>query len=156
MKMKQRRTRTRKKKTTRMKTKTSGNSRLWIARLLLAVCFTSPALAEKKNRQKEDGRESSPYALVAGTIYRPPGFALGGANVTITTEPPVKGSKPIKVVTDSRGEFAVRLPTSPSKYRVDIIKEGFKAEQRTVSVQGEERLDLSIVLDPVSREATEK
>lgn len=100
-----------------------------------------------------DGKRPEPYALIAGTIYRPPGFALPGAEVTIVAEsaPPagVKSRK-IKEITSSRGEFTVRVPPVPVRYRVDVTAKGYQPASRTVAVETEDRYDLSIVLDPVS------
>ena len=85
-------------------------------------------------------------------MFRPPGFALPAVEVVIAPEQPeVNGVKLKKseAVTNSRGEFAVRVPPVPAKWRVDVKSNGYRPEQRAVSVEGEQRVDLSIVLEPV-------
>ena len=106
------------------------------------------ANAARKDRAKE---ASAPYALVAGTVYRPPGFSLPGAKVTVSPEQPETSGvklKKIQAFSDARGEWAVRVPPVPAKWRVDVKIDGYLPAQRTVSVKGEQRVDLSIVLDP--------
>lgn len=56
--------------------------------------------------------------------------------------------KKIQAFSDARGEWAVRVPPVPAKWRVDVKIDGYLPAQRTVSVKGEQRVDLSIVLDP--------
>ena len=58
--------------------------------------------------------------------------------------------KKAEAVTDARGEFAVRVPAVPAKWRVDVKVNGYRPEQRSVSVEGEQRVDLSIILEPAA------
>jgi hypothetical protein len=146
-------TKTRKKRKKRTKKRTSGSSfvpgRLLIAIAFLVTLLCPAALSEKKEKQKA---AAAPFALIAGTVFRPPGFALPGAEVVIAPEQrEVNGVKLKKAeaVTNFRGEFAVRVPPVPAKWRVDVKSSGYRPEQRSVSVEGEQRLDLSIVLEPV-------
>jgi hypothetical protein len=92
--------------------------------------------------------EEAPEAVIGGTVFRPPGLALPGAEVVIT---PQEGDKPkkLKTVTNTRGEFAVRVPAVPMKYSVDVKASGFKPDEKTVVIEGEQRRDLSFLLDPV-------
>ena len=57
--------------------------------------------------------------------------------------------KKAEAVTNFRGEWAVRVPPVPAQWRVDVKHSGYRPEQRTVSVEGEQRFDLSIVLEPI-------
>jgi hypothetical protein len=143
--------RTKRKKRTRKKT---NGSNLVPGRLLIAIAFLvtllcPAALSQKKDKQKS---ASVPFALIAGTVYRPPGFALPGVEVIIAPEQPdVNGVKLKKAetVTNFRGEFAVRVPPVPARWRVDVKTNGYRPEQRSVSIEGEQRFDLSFVLEPV-------
>jgi len=56
--------------------------------------------------------------------------------------------KPIEAVTDSRGEFAIRVPAVPSKWTVDVSSKGYRSQSKSVSIEGEQRLELSFVLEP--------
>lgn len=89
--------------------------------------------------------------MIAGSVFRPPGFALPGAQVVITPEQPeVNGVKLKKseLVANFRGEFAVRVPVVPAKWRVDVKMNGYRPDQKSVSVEGEQRFDLSFLLEP--------
>jgi hypothetical protein len=142
--------RTKRKK--RTKKRTSGSNPCSI-RLLIAIAFLltllcPAALPAQKEKQKV---AAAPFALIAGTVYRPPGFALAGAEVEIMPETAeVNGVKLKKVeaVTNSRGEWAIRVPPVPAKWRVDVKISGFRPQQKFVSVEGDQRFDLSIVLEP--------
>jgi hypothetical protein len=129
-----------------MRTKTG--SRLSSAGLVLLVLLAVPALSAKK--PKKTSEASQPFAMIAGTVFRPPGFALPGAVIQIEPESESK-SKKVKTVSDSRGEFAVRVPPVPMKYTVTVTSNGYQAQQRTVAIEGEQRKDLSIQLEPEAK-----
>ena len=57
-------------------------------------------------------------------------------------------SKPIEAVTDSRGEFAIRVPAVASKWTVDVSAKGIGRQSKSVTIEGEQRLELSFVLEP--------
>jgi hypothetical protein len=138
---------TRKKKRTKRTKATRIGSRLVALALALVSCAPF-VLGEKKETQQN---ASAPYALLAGTVYRPPGFALPGVKVVIEPEERQVGSiklKKVETTTDSRGEWAVRVPPVPAKWRIDVKVNGYRAEQRVVTVEGEQRLETSLVLEP--------
>jgi hypothetical protein len=100
-------------------------------------------------------RKPAPHALVAGTVFRDPGFALPGAEVWIERLPLPAGS-PVKLarwraVSDARGEFAVRVPPEPASYRVTVSAKGFRGESRQVDVTGEQRFEVTFNLQPESK-----
>jgi hypothetical protein len=138
---------------TRKTKKTSGSSaasgcRRWIAIAFLVTLLCPAAFPEKKDKPKQ---AAAPFAVIAGTVFRPPGFALPGAEVVVAPEQPeVNGTKLKKaqVVANFRGEFAVRVPAVPAKWRVDVKSNGYRPDQKSVSVEGEQRFDLSFVLEP--------
>jgi hypothetical protein len=111
--------------------------------------FYHPVLSAAKKEKSKNA--VAPFALIAGTVYRPPGFALPGVEVAVTPEQSeVDGTKLKKTqaVTDARGEWAIRVPPVPAKWRVNVKIDGYRPEQRSVSVEGEQRVDLSITLEP--------
>ena len=139
-------TRTRKKRKTK-KRKTSG-SKLACLLLALFVLLVAPADAEKK--PKKSSASSETFSVIAGTVYRPPGFALPGAEIEITPETEGKPKK-MRAVSDARGEFALRVPAVPMKYKVDVKSSGYVPQQQTVAVEGEQRKDLTFQLDAVAK-----
>lgn len=119
-------------------------SRFVVLALGLSVYFALPAWAEKK--PKKAGGSSAQYAVIAGTVFRPPGLALAGAEVEVTPDAEGK-TKKLKAVADPRGEFAVRVPAVPMKYKVDVKYSGYKPQQQTVAIEGEQRKDLTFQLE---------
>lgn len=117
--------------------------------LLLVLAFVPPASAGKKKAVAEA------YALVSGTVFHEPGLALAGAEVTLIPAPqqdglPVKAKK-LQSVTDARGEFVFRVPAASMRYTVKVAAKGYRGEEKTVSVQGEERADVTFVLHEESK-----
>jgi hypothetical protein len=143
--------RTTRKKRTRKRT--SGSS-LLPRTILIATAFVVTLLcpaAFPAKKEKQRPAASAPFALIAGTVYRPPGFALAGAKVVIAPEQADSDGVKLKkseVVTNFRGEWSVRVPPVPAKWRVDVRSNGYRPEQKSVTVEGEQRLDLSITLEP--------
>jgi hypothetical protein len=110
------------------------------------VAFTSSGYAEKKKPKAEN----TSYAVIAGSVFRPPGFALPEADVVLSAATPDEGGqkwKPMKTKTDARGEFAFRVPPVPMRYVVSVKRSGYAGQQKDVSVEGEQRRDLSFLLD---------
>jgi len=104
-----------------------------------------------------DEKKTEPYALIAGTVFRESGLSLSGAEVRVTLLPDgqekrkSKKAKPIRVVSDARGEFAIRVPARPVRYTVSVKASGHLAQEKQVSIQGNERVDLFFRLEPAAR-----
>jgi hypothetical protein len=129
--------------------KRTGRSR----RSVLSFALLSGAgllLAEKKKKTPDL------YAIVGGTVFRDPGFALRGAEVTLEPEQAVvNGSKlkPQKAISDARGEFAFRVPPlEGAKYKLTATAPGMKPETKQAETRGgEERIDVTFNLLPASK-----
>lgn len=116
--------------------------------LLLASCLLGLALAQGAAQSK---KAPEPYALIAGTIFRDSGFALPGADVNLSPDtPPGERSKikKQKVLSNFRGEFSFRVPALPMRYNVSAKASGYRMQVKSVSISGDERVDVSIQLDP--------
>lgn len=118
----------RKRKTTR----TSGR-RLFLAALLLAL----------------SGAAADDYAIIAGTVFRDTGHACPGAEVILESVPSEgeKKSKPQKQISTFRGEFSFRVPAKPMRYTVSVKASGYRPQSKPVTIQGDERIDISVLLD---------
>ncbi|MCC6585603.1 MAG: carboxypeptidase regulatory-like domain-containing protein [Bryobacterales bacterium] len=92
-------------------------------------------------------KEREPQAVVAGTVFRNTGHALRGAEVSVTSSERGKKGE-WKGFSDSRGEFAVRIPAGGASYTVIIKAEGFRTQQKSVTVSADERIDLSFLMEP--------
>ena len=110
------------------------------------LCALTAAAGDKK-------KASEPSALVGGTVFREPGFALPGAQVTlsIATRQAPPNIKKLTAISDLRGEFAFRVPTAAMQYTVRVTCKGYSAQQKQVSVEGEQRVDATFTLSPESK-----
>jgi Carboxypeptidase regulatory-like domain len=115
---------------------------------VLAVPIGRLAAGSKK-------KAPEPYGVVGGTVFRDPGFALPGAEVTLTPElasgqdgPSIKK---LTAISDARGEFVFRVPTAPMRYTVRVTLKGYSSQQKTVASEGEQRVDATFTLQPESK-----
>jgi len=111
-----------------------------------------------KSRDKQKlAKTPPPIAVVAGTVFRDPGFAFPGARIRLEPAPEpatshnVRGKvkvKKMEAVSDQRGEFAFRVPPVPMRYNLNITAAGHLPDQREVIVAGEGRQDVFVTLKP--------
>ena len=131
---------------TRVKTKKrrKRKKRIGISLWIALVAILSPAHAAKKKAEPES------YALVSGTVFRDPGFALPNVAVTLTPalpdEAPSAKIKKLQTVTNPRGEFIFRVPPSKMRYTVKASAKGYREEEKTVEVEGETRVEVTLLL----------
>jgi hypothetical protein len=118
--------------------------------LLLSVALVSQlAFADKKTA-------AAAYAVVVVNVFREPGFALSGAQVSLVPDPEpgqaaVKAKK-MQAVCNNRGEAAFRVPPEPMRYLVKAQFKGFHPEEKSVSIQGEsERAEVTLELHAESK-----
>lgn len=130
----------------RTKTTTGASlSRRLSSLFLAALLFVLPLFAAGGNAS---------YALIAGTVFREPGFALPGAQIELTVkDPPGQGKrpKPQRAVSDRRGECTFRVPAAQAEYLLKVKADGYEGEERVVAVGGDERLDIFFTLKPSPR-----
>ncbi len=78
-------------------------------------------------------------------------MSLRGAEITLIPEPQDAKQHKLKkqqALSDSRGEFALRVPALPARYTIKVKRPGFVDQEKPVQVSGDERLDLVIRLEP--------
>jgi len=123
--------------------------RIGISLLLLAAAFALPGLGAKKKSAAE------PYVLLEGTVFKETGFALPNAEVVVVPDPPPETPRPklkkFETVSDARGEFAVRLPTGSMRYIIKVSAKGFHREEKSVTVEDQDRLDVTFQLHEESK-----
>jgi hypothetical protein len=103
-----------------------------------------PAIASQKPK-----KQSAPFAIIGGTVFRESGFVFPGVRVILTPAPEDSGRQVPRTqnaVTDARGEFAFRVPATAMRYRVLASAKGFETQEKQVSVQGEERSEVTLTL----------
>lgn len=139
-------TKTRRKRTKRKKTKKIGARVLRWA--VVAFLLGSAIVASSAERKRS---HPAPTAIIAGTVFRNTGLSLPGAEITVTPAPLAEGKaklRPVKALSDARGEFVIRVPAGPARYRVAASARGYQTAEQTIEIQGEERVDLTFLLDP--------
>jgi Carboxypeptidase regulatory-like domain len=137
-------------KTTRMKM-TKRRMRKRLTSLIFLLIAAVPLAAAGKKKAVPEA-----YSIVAGTVFREPGFALAQAEVTLIPNPQADGL-PVKVkklstVSDARGEFVFRVPAASMRYTVKVAAKGYHGEEKTVNVQGEDRADVTFQLHEESKQ----
>jgi hypothetical protein len=112
-----------------------------ISSLLFLTALLAPVFGGEK--------KEAAYAIVAVTVFREPGFALPGAEVSLTPDaaPGEKAAKTRKATCDARGEYAFRVASEPKSYLIRASAKGFHPEEKHVQIQGEsERAEVTLEL----------
>ena len=120
----------------------------------LALVLSCGLLALAFGGEKNAKKDTAPYAVVAGSVFRDPGFALAGAEVVIeaVAAEAAPAFKKQKTTTNFRGEFAFRVPAEARKYNVSAAAKGLRGETKAAATQGgEERIDVTFLLSPESK-----
>ncbi len=58
----------------------------------------------------------------------------------------------MKGTANSRGEYVFRVPTTAARYTVIASAKGLKSQQKAVSIEGEQRVDVTFTLEPESKQ----
>jgi hypothetical protein len=117
--------------------KTTGISRrLWLS--LLAGVF--PLAAQ------------GGYAVIAGTVFRESGHAFAGAELELQPDKPGKKNKKQLFRTNSRGEYAFRVPAEPMEYALSLKIDGYRPESKRVKIVGDERVEHNFLLERATKE----
>jgi hypothetical protein len=95
------------------------------------------------------------YSLVAGTVFRADGRALPGADVRLEATGTVPKThrkfKKSSYITDSRGEFAIRVPAEKAEYKLIFSASGYQSQEKIVSIAGEDRVDVFVKMESASK-----
>jgi len=111
---------------------------------------------EVKTLQLQKARRTS---LVRGSVFDNEGRSLAGARVKIVripTEEEAKANKRIQsfardYTTNTRGEFAFRLPSEHARYRVSATLDGHKSDTKEVLVDENESVPVALSLEPLKK-----
>jgi hypothetical protein len=110
---------------------------------LLVLCLSAILLAGDK--------KPVAYSVVAGTVFRDPGYALPDAKVVLLRPANAKSKKLQESTTNYRGEFLFRVPPVEAAYVVRASLKGFRPEEKEAKISGEEHIDVNLVLTPESK-----
>ena len=89
---------------------------------------------------------ASQPALITGRVMASDGQPIAGARVLFVNAP---GSVPdIAALTDDTGGFTLAAPWA-GPYTLEVAADGFRSQRVSVTVSAGEKIELSIVLQPV-------
>lgn len=114
---------------------------------LLALLCAVPAFAKKRNRKdkkkRQNEQEAEPLALIAGSVFQPGGVSFRGVKVFAVslTNPKLK----FEAVSDSRGEFAIRVPAAEAKFKVTAQARGLDPVEREVEVYEAQKTNVNLI-----------
>lgn len=132
---------------TKMRKRTTTNGVNLSRRALFGLILPAAALAAGKKKEKE----KKLAAVIAGTVFRDPGFAVAGAEVElIEIRGDGKKGKSRKTVTDGRGEFAFPVPPEEIKYKVKASAKGLQSEEKETASTPGARMDVFFTLKPAN------
>jgi hypothetical protein len=133
----------------RKQKKKIGTSALGVSLVLLLLALI-PLTAEPKKKPALDV-----YAVVSGSVFDDSGYALPDASVILAPQAQPGGSagkiKPMETVSDVRGEFVFRVPPGPTEYTVAASAKGYRGQRKSVSVQDQEREEVTFQLERESK-----
>jgi hypothetical protein len=134
---------------TKTRKRRKRKKKIGISLLLALIAILPQAQAGKKKAEPES------YALISGTVFRDPGFALPNAAVTLTPKPSQDASaakiKKMQTMCNSRGEFVFRIPAVRMQYMVRAAAKGYRDEEKPIDVEGEARVDVTFSLREESK-----
>ncbi len=134
--------------TTSRRMKTTRSGRLPSRRLLLTLLLPA-ALFAAGPKPKEKPKKLT--AVIAGTVFRDPGFAMAGVEVELVElRPDGKKGKSRKTLTDGRGEFAFLVPPEERKYKVKVQARGLQPEEKDAESAPGARIDVFFTLKPLA------
>jgi hypothetical protein len=132
-----------------MRKKKRSGARFAFSLFLILGAAAPLARADKK-------KPASPsYGLVAGTVFQASGYALPNASVSLLPDPQSDSAglkvKKMETTSDARGEFVFRVPPAPMQYVLTVSAKGFLPQQKSVRIEGEQRIDVTFQLEPESK-----
>jgi hypothetical protein len=118
---------------------------------LITLSGATFAVKPAGGAQSASGSHAHDFVIFA-TVFNQRGFALAGARVRVrrTEEKKFRWI----AMSDHQGECAVRVPQN-AQYKMTIEAHGFKAQTRNIDARQDNRVDLTIRMEPQSEQRTE-
>jgi hypothetical protein len=111
---------------------------------LASLCAVVTMAGDKK-------KPNEPETVIAGSVFRDPGYALPEATVSLALRDDPKHKKIATESTTFRGEFLFHVPASPAVYVVKASAKGYRSEEKEATVAGLDRIDLTFTLEPETK-----
>ena len=128
---------------------TRRKSKSTLVFLLPALCLAQISLVQAIFAQAK--QKGGPDAVIAGTVFRDPGFAQPGASVFLTLKS-APAKKLQRQISSPRGEFTFRVPAGPNRYLVTATLKGFQTAREEIEIQGQEQINATLLLVPESKQ----
>ena len=132
-----------------MRRKSNSTLALLFPALCLAQVFLSQVNAQGTKHRAP--KEPEPDAVIAGTVFRDPGFAQPGASVVLALKS-APAKKLQQAITSPRGEFAFHVPAGPNTYLVTATLKGFETAREEIEIQGQEQINATLLLVAESKQ----
>jgi len=105
-------------------------------------------------------QKASRTSLIRGAVFDAGGLSLAGARVKLVRVPTAEEQKERKridsfsrdYVTNSKGEFAFRLPSKRARYQLTAMHGDYKSETKTVDVEEGEAAPVAFNLEPIKKQ----
>jgi hypothetical protein len=112
-----------------------------------ALAALTAALAAAGDKKKSADSET----VIAGSVFRDPGYAMPEATVTLVRKDDPKHKKLAEIPTTFRGEFVFHVPLTPAVYVVKASAKGYRPEEKEASVTSSttalDRIELTFTLE---------
>jgi hypothetical protein len=135
---------------TRTKARTTARPLLRPTALACVGAILAVAAAATASGQATSTKKTA-YAVIAGTVFRDPGFSQPGAAVWLTRKDDPKQKKLHEAVSDARGEFAFRVPPAQAAYELHATLKGYRPVREDIEIGGEEQVNATLLLVPESK-----
>ena len=123
-----------------------GTSLPALRALALVLVALVPLAAAPKKKPVLDT-----YAVVSVSVFDDSGYALTGAEVILAPDVQPTKANTIEMVSGARGEAVVRVPPGPMHYNATVHAKGFQSQRKTVSVEDQERVEVTFQLERESK-----
>jgi hypothetical protein len=95
-------------------------------------------------------QKAEPHAVIAGTVFRDPGFAQPGASVVLALKT-APAKKIQRQISSPRGEFTFRVPAKPNRYLITATLKGFQTAREEIEIEDQEQINATLLLVPESK-----
>ena len=105
--------------------------------LLMSTLLASLACGTALPLRSGEKEKEKPYALLSGSVHSSEGFAIPGVAVSVRREDDRKPRW--RAISDSRGEFAIRLPAEAGTYEVTTESKEHENQTKKITVAGTDK-----------------
>ena len=113
---------------------------------LLPVAIFAALLLAGDKKKPDDAQ-----AVIAGSVFRDPGYALPEASVTLVRKDDPKHKKLAQISTTYRGEFSFHVPAIAAVYVLKASAKGYRSEEKEAMIAGADHIELTFTLEPENK-----